>query len=276
AKAREPSTPERTRAKLEATLRPLAEEGVLVAMSAGVDSCTLAYVAHRLLGEAARAVTLLAESTSQEEVDLARAFAQAHDLPHQVVEHSELADPDYVQNDGLRCYHCRKNMGTQLHETREALGLGHVVMGVVPDDYGEHRPGLQAAKEAGIRFPYVEAGITKQEVRELARSLGLEVANRPANACLSSRIAYGLEVTRERLDQVEAAERIVRELAGVGQVRVRHHDELARIEVWPQEREKVLAKAARIEEELCSLGFTYVTLDLLGYRSGSMNRLLDA
>ncbi len=267
-------TPADARSRL-ASLLTERRDGLLVAMSGGVDSCTLAYLAQEVLGDEMLAVTLDAESTARVEIDVARRFAETHGLQHRIVDHAELADPDYVKNDPLRCYHCRKTMGTQLQGVAEAEGLGTIAMGVVTDDYGEHRPGLRAAKEAGIWFPYVEAGISKRVVRDLADGLGLEVADRPSNACLSSRIAYGLEVTEERLRQVEDAEQAIRDLVGVRQVRVRHHGKVARIEVAPEVREEVLAEAESVTRALKDTGFSFVSLDLLGYRTGSMNAVLS-
>lgn len=267
-------TASQARSRLEALLAER-QDGLIVAMSGGVDSCTLAYLAQATLGDKALAVTLDAESTARVEIDTARRFAETHGLRHRLVDHSELSDPDYVKNDPLRCYHCRKTMGTELNALAEAEGFGTIAMGVVTDDYGEHRPGLRAAKEAGIWFPYVEAGISKATVRDLAAELGLEVADRPSNACLSSRIAYGLEVTEERLRQVEAAEQAVRDLTGADQVRVRHHGKIARIEVAPDRREDVLAKAEAITAALKEVGFSFVSMDLIGYRTGSMNAVLQ-
>lgn len=269
-----PARPETLHARLTRELERFRETGLLVAMSAGVDSCTLAALAHEVLGERMLAVTLKAESTAREEVEDAERFARTHGVPHRTVVHSELADPAYVANDGERCYHCRKNMGVELLALAAAEGLGAIAMGVVLDDFDEHRPGLRAAREAGILFPLVEADVTKADVRALAERLGLEVAERPSNACLSSRIAFGLEVTDARLRQVEEAERAVRRLAGVSQVRVRHHDAIARVEVAPAEREAVLAQAEAVNEALKALGFTFVALDLEGYRSGAMNEVL--
>lgn len=268
-----PVTPVDVRSRLEPLLADR-RDGLLVAMSGGVDSCTLAYLAQEVLGDRALAVTLDAESTARVEIDVARRFAETHGLQHRIVDHSELADPDYVKNDPLRCYHCRKTMGTQLQAVAQDHGIATIAMGVVTDDYGEHRPGLRAAKEAGIWFPYVEAGISKQDVRDLADRLGLEVADRPSNACLSSRIAYGLEVTEERLRQVEDAEQAIRDLVDVRQVRVRHHGKIARIEVAPEARRAVLAQAEDVTRALKQVGFSFVSLDLLGYRTGSMNAVL--
>lgn len=261
--------------RLRARLATTRDDGLLVAMSGGVDSCTLAWLAHDVLGDAMLAVTLDAESSAAEEVDAAVGFATAHDLPHRVVEHSELADTDYVENTPLRCYHCRDGMTDTLFELADKLDLGHVAMGYLPDDAIDHTPGRVAARESGAWFPYVEADVDKQAVRDLADALGLDVADRPSNACLSSRIRYGLEVTEERLRQIEAAERVVRQLAEVDQVRVRHHDDVARIEVRPKAREALIGAADEITRQLKALGFTWVAMDLVGYRTGAMNEALS-
>lgn len=266
-----PSTAlERLRAELAS-----AEGGVLVAMSGGVDSCTLAAVAHDVLGDRMQAVTLDAESSASHETEAACSFAQAHAIPHRVVEHSELDDPDYVRNDPLRCYVCREGMTSRLEEIVEDEGLDCYAMGYLPDDRLDHTPGRVAARQAGAWFPYVEAGVSKDEVRAIADELGLEVADRPSNACLSSRIQYGQEVTREKLEQIETAEAIVRERAGVDQVRVRHHGEVARIEVPPDEREALLEVAGPVSAAIEALGFTWVSMDLRGYRTGSMNESIE-
>lgn len=241
-------------------------------MSGGVDSCTLAAVAHEILGDQMLAITLSAESSSSQEIEDATRFARTHGIPHEVRTHSELEDPDYVRNDLLRCYHCRKGMAGALQAAAGEHGLETIAMGVVPDDQGEHRPGIRAAREAGIWFPLVEAEVAKAEVREIASTMGLEVHDKPSNACLSSRIAYGLEVTEPRLRRIEAAEALIRETCEIRQVRVRYHEgDVARIEVAPAARGSVLAHADEITAELKELGFTFVALDLLGYRSGAMN-----
>lgn len=252
------------------------EGGVLVAMSGGVDSCTLARVADRTI-EDVLAVTVDAESSSDQELEAALAFADAHDLAHRVVEHSELTDPEYVKNAPDRCYHCRDGMTDTLAEVAEEEGLEHVALGYLPDDAMDHTPGRTAAEQSGAWFPFVEADIGKEDVRQIADELGLEVADRPSNACLSSRIPYGRKVTGEKLERVEAAERAVREETGVDQVRVRHHGDVARIEVAPEARQALLENAEPVHERLEELGFTWVSMDLLGYRTGALNEgLADA
>lgn len=263
------------RTRLAERFRERADEGVLVAMSGGVDSCTLAAIAHEAIGDAMLAVTLDAESSAERELEDAVSFARERGLPHEVVEHSELADPDYRANTPSRCYHCREGMMDRLTDVAERDGLGHVAMGYVPDDRLDHTPGRRAAKEAGAWFPYVDADVAKDEVRAVAEAMQLPVADRPSNACLSSRVPYGSEVTADKLAEIEAAERAVREIADVDQVRVRHHDDVARVEVPPAERETLLGRAEEITEELEDVGFTFVALDLLGYRTGAMNEALD-
>lgn len=264
-----------TRRRLTHRLQQRASGGVLVAMSGGVDSCTLAAIAHQALGERMLAVTLDAESNAARELEDALAFAEEQGIPHRVVEHSELADPAYRENTPARCYHCREGMMERLQVVADEESLEHVAMGYVPDDRLDHTPGRRAAREAGAWFPYVEADVDKDRVRAIADAMELPVADRPSNACLSSRVPYGSEVTAEKLSAVEQAEATVRDIAGVEQARVRHHDEVARIEVPPEQRERVLDHAEQITAELKEIGFTFVAVDLLGYRTGAMNEALD-
>lgn len=261
--------------KTAALERALADAApVLVAMSAGVDSCTLAAEAQRVLGDRARAVTVHAESTPARETRDAVAFAEQHGIEHQVVEHSELADPAYVRNDRMRCFHCRKNMTHVLEGVAARAGGATVVMGYTVSDTRDWRPGRLAAGQAGVRFPYIEADMDKDDVRALADRRGLEVADRPANACLSSRIPYGEPVTEEKLRQIETAEDALHRL-GFDAVRVRHHGTVARIEVPPEDVPRLVGMRQRVDAAVRNAGFTFVSVDLAGYRSGSMNQLLD-
>lgn len=248
--------------------------GVLVAMSGGVDSCTLAWIADRA-DTRALAVTVDAESSADREVEAARAFAREHGLAHRVVEHRELDDPDYVANKPDRCYHCRDGLTDRLEALAEEEDLENLAMGYVPDDRHGHTPGRVAARQSGAWFPFVEVGVGKDQVRRLAERIGLDVAERPSNACLSSRIPYGEPVTEAKLEQIEAAEAAVRGIVGVEQVRVRHHGSVARVEVAPDERKALLDHADAVHEALREVGFTWVAMDLIGYRTGALNEALD-
>lgn len=247
-------------------------ERVLVAMSGGVDSCTLAWLLADELGRGnVLAVTMDAESNAREELEAALGFASEHGVPHRVVEHSELDDPEYVANQPDRCYHCRDGLTDALEGIATEEGFDRVAMGYLEASEEGHAPGRVAAEQSGAWFPWAEASVDKQGVRRIAESLGLDVAERASNACLSSRIPYGSEVTGEKLRQVEEAERVVRKITGVDQVRVRHHGDVARIEVPPRERGRVLKEEGTVTRALKEIGFTWVSLDLAGYRRGSMN-----
>lgn len=260
--------------KLAAARGDLAgEEGVLVAFSGGVDSSAVAAIAHDALGEDAVACTAKSETLPEAELEDARRVAREIGIRHEVVEFSELDDPEFVKNDGDRCYHCRSMRLGRMFEKAEELGIPVVCDGTNADDPGEgHRPGLQAVAELDARSPLLEHGMTKAEVREIADSYGLSVADKPSMACLSSRIPTGIEVTEERLTRVDKAEALLRGW-GFSQFRVRDHDGLARIEIAPEELEEALdiefIRATRTHME--DLGFEHVTLDLHGYRTGSVS-----
>jgi uncharacterized protein len=261
-------------AKADAVRDSLADcDGVLIAFSGGVDSSVVAALAHDALGDDAVACTAKSETLPDAELDDARRVANEIGIRHEVVEFSELDDPNFVQNDGDRCYHCRTMRLGRMYDAADEFGIGTVCDGTNASDPGEgHRPGLRAVEELEVRSPLLEAGIEKDEVREIAEAAGLSVADKPAMACLSSRIPTGLEVTDERLTRIEKAERVLREW-GFSQFRVRDHDGLARIEIAPDEFEGALnhdfVVAAR--EHLSDLGFEHVTLDLHGYRTGSVS-----
>ncbi|WP_435183859.1 ATP-dependent sacrificial sulfur transferase LarE [Halobellus sp. EA9] len=262
------------REKAEAVRESLsARDGVLVAFSGGVDSAVVAALADDALGDDAVACTAKSETLPDAELDDAKRVASEIGIRHEVVEFSELDDPDFVRNDGERCYHCRTMRLGRMYEAAAELGIETVCDGTNASDPGEgHRPGLRAVEELEVRSPLLEAGIEKEEVRAIADDLGLSVADKPAMACLSSRIPTGLEVTNERLTRIEKAERVLREW-GFSQFRVRDHDGLARIEIDPDELDAALnhdfVVAAR--EHLSDLGFEHVTLDLHGYRTGSVS-----
>jgi uncharacterized protein len=250
-----------------------ARDGVLVAFSGGVDSSVVAAVAHDVLGDDAVACTARSETLPEAELDDARRVADEIGIRHETVSFSELDDPDFVANDGDRCYHCRTMRLGRMFDAARDLGIGTVCDGTNADDAdGGHRPGMQAVDELDVHSPLLEHGLTKQEVREAADRYDLSVADKPSMACLSSRIPTGVEVTEERLTRIERAEALLRSW-GFDQFRVRDHDDLARIEVGADELERALDPefAAAAREHCADLGFDHVTLDLAGYRTGSVS-----
>jgi uncharacterized protein len=246
---------------------------VLVAYSGGLDSAFVLKVATDVLGDRAVGLTAVSPSLPERERVDAERIAKALGAHHIVVDTNELADPNYAANPQNRCFFCKSELYRTTTREQTARGLAAVVNGTNTDDLGDYRPGLEAARKAGVRSPLVEAGLSKAEVRELARTLGMDVWDKPASACLSSRIPYGTPVTRERLAQIGALEDALKDL-GLRQVRVRHHGELARIEVARAELERAFAARDAIVGAGKRVGYTFVTLDLAGYRTGSLNELL--
>jgi uncharacterized protein len=245
---------------------------VLVAFSGGVDSTLLLRLAREELGD--RAVALLASSPTYPASEITQAKKLADEMGTRWVEvfSQELKIPEFVHNTSRRCYHCKQELFALCRKKAEVLGLQYVVDGSNLDDNGDYRPGMDAARALGIRSPLEEAGLTKKEVRELSRSLGLPTWDKPSMACLASRFPYGTEITPQRLEQVQRAEEFIRSL-GFGQLRVRYHGEVARVEVDPLELSRFLDEEIRgkVVRFLKEVGFTYVTLDLQGYRTGAMN-----
>jgi uncharacterized protein len=262
-------------AVLQTTLRDLG--GLLVAYSGGTDSAYLAYAAYQVLGD--KMLAVIADSASLPRAELAAAldFAAQHNIPIQILHTEELENPDYQRNDSKRCFHCKDELFTRMESERQARGFRHIAYGMNLDDRGEFRPGQQAAAQHHAVAPLVTAQLTKTEIRQLAHQAGLKVWDKPASACLSSRIEYGRPVTRENLSQVEQAEEALHAL-GFQQVRVRHHGDLARIEIARDELPRALSLETldRITTAVRAIGFLYVTLDMQGYRSGSMNDILPA
>lgn len=243
---------------------------LLVGMSGGVDSVLLAKVAHDVLGNRMLAVTADSASLPRRELHEAIEVARQAGIPHEVIATHELDDPRYTANPDNRCYFCRNELFTRLHELATARGIRWIAYGENVSDASDHRPGAMAAAEHGVRAPLKDAGLDKDDVRQLAAHLNLPVWDKPAFACLASRLPHGTPVSPERLRQVEAAEEV---LAGVGivQYRVRHHGEIARIEVAEADMDAVVAAGPRIVSELRRIGFQHVTLDLAGYQRGSLN-----
>lgn len=248
---------------------------VAVAYSGGVDSTYLLKIAHDNLGEHAIALTAVSASLPAHELADAQLIARQIGTKHVLIDSHETEDPRYLANSPNRCYFCKHEVYNELVDYAQRDGYAWVVDGSNVDDVGDHRPGRQAAYEHGVRSPLLEAKLTKAEIRLLARQEGLPNWDKPAAACLSSRIPYGTIITLETLTQVELAEQALRNL-GLHQIRVRHHDTIARIEVEPSELDTILAHREVIISELQSLGYTYITLDLAGFRSGSLNTVLKS
>jgi uncharacterized protein len=262
-------------ALLETTLHNLGS--VLVAYSGGTDSAYLAYAAHQTLGENMRAMIADSPSLPRAELAAALAFAAEHKIPIQVLQTDELDSPEYQRNDAHRCFHCKDELFSQMERVRVWTNFAYIAYGMNLDDRGEFRPGQQAAANHHAVAPLVTAQLTKVEIRQLAREANLSLADKPASACLASRIEYGRPVTRENLSQVERAEAALHAL-GFPQVRVRHHGDLARVEIAREDLSRALSLPVleRITAAIKPLGFLYVTLDIEGYRSGSMNDALLA
>jgi uncharacterized protein len=275
------SDPE-ARAALEGKRRALdmqlrAAGRLMVAYSGGADSAFLAYCAREALGDDMLAVIADSPSLSRAHLRDAVGFAEAQGIPLRVIDTHELENSDYVKNDSTRCFHCKDELFKVMTEFGAPLGFAAVAYGMNLDDIGEFRPGQRAAVEHRVLAPLAEAGLTKEDIRALAREAGLRIWDKPASACLSSRIAYGLPVTRETLDSIEKGEEVLLAM-GFRQFRVRHHGELVRIEISRDELPRMLSLSLfeQASNGLKKLGYKYVTLDLEGYRSGSMNALLPA
>jgi uncharacterized protein len=248
---------------------------LIVAYSGGVDSAFLAWTAQQVLGSQMLAVVADSPSLARTHLQEALAFARDHKIPVAVVETNELENPAYLRNDAMRCFHCKDELFTVLERFRNERGFDAIAYGINVDDQGDFRPGQQAAREHSILAPLLEAGLTKAEIRELARQSDLQVWDKPASPCLSSRMEYGRAVTPEALSVIERGEDALRTM-GFRQFRVRHHGEIVRIEIAREELPRALTAemAATFTAQFKALGFKFVTLDLEGFRSGSMNQLL--
>ena len=271
--AAEPTLDEKYRT-LQNNLRSLGS--VVIGFSGGADSALLAKVAYDVLGENALAVIALSESYARREKDDALALAAAMGIPVLTVEAKELLDENYASNPTNRCYYCKTELFTHLSRVAQERGIRWIAYGANHDDLGDYRPGQIAASEFGVLAPLLEAGLTKAEIRHLSKSLGLATWDKPALACLSSRFPYGTRITAELLARLDDAEDFLRHDLGFKQVRVRHHDTIARLEVDPAEMDRLMAPDLRrqISDKLKALGYTYVAVELGGYKSGSLNATL--
>lgn len=248
-------------------------KSVAIAFSGGVDSTFLLKTAHDVLGDKAVAVTAHSASFPKRELDEAKAFCVREGIRHIIVESEELNIEGFSENPKNRCYICKTELFVKIRKAVEPLGIENIAEGSNIDDNGDYRPGLIAVMEQNIKSPLRYAGLNKNEIRELSKKLGLNTWNKQSFACLSSRFVYGESITKDKLDMVDKAEQLLLDM-GFTQVRVRIHGTMARIEVNKEEFPKILEQSQRIHEYLKKLGFTYVSLDLEGYRTGSMNEVL--
>jgi uncharacterized protein len=257
-----------------------AQRHAIIAYSGGVDSALLAYAAHHALQDDMVAVLADSPSLARREYRHAIDFAQAHGIPLQIIRTGEMENPDYQLNQADRCYHCKKALFEKIESLRRQLQESSnlaswpISYGVNVDDLGDYRPGIQAAREASIQAPYVDLGFTKQTIRQVCAHYNLEIAEKPAMPCMASRIAYGETVTEEKLSQVEKAEDFLYDL-GMRILRVRHHGDTARIEVPQEEFQTLIKNRTEISRKFHELGFVYVSLDLDGFQSGSLNAVLE-
>ncbi len=259
--------------KLRRFIHEKGKDGVIIALSGGVDSSTLAAICHDVLGERAVAATAKSPTYPPEEIDEAKRIAKEIGIKHYIVETDELSNENFVRNPENRCYYCKKELLDCLQDLAQRLGFKAIFEGTNFSDLSGHRPGFKAIKERENVFsPWAENEFTKEEIRILARRFGLSVHNKPAQACLASRIPFGEQITEERLNRIGRAEQLIKKISGVRQLRVRDHNGLARIEVGRNERSLLLNIEAmdKIASELKRLGFKFVTMDLEGYRTGSM------
>lgn len=265
---------EQTQRKLE-KLKSIIKgtEGAVVAFSGGVDSTLLLKVAHEVLGDKVIAVTANSETYPKRELEEAKHFAQANGIKHIVIETLELEIAGFADNPPDRCFYCKHELFSKLTDIAKNNGLEYVFDGSNYDDRNDHRPGMRAAKQLGVVSPLKQAELTKDEIREISKELGLSTWNKPSFACLSSRFPYGTRITPEKLVVIGEAEDFIRDL-GFQELRVRHHDTIARIEVAKADLPRIIEYADQISEKLKSLGFLYVTLELSGYKTGSMNYTL--
>ena len=249
-------------------------ETAIIAFSGGIDSSLVAFVAGEVLGQKAEAITSASASLKRSDLALSKQLATDWGIQHRVIVTDELSKPEYRANPTNRCFHCKTSLYTYLDEIATDESIEVVLNGTNVDDLGDHRPGLMAAENFAVRSPLAECGFTKADIRSLARELGLENAEKPQAACLSSRFPYGTEITMELLDQVERAEAVL-EAEGFTQFRVRHHGDVARLEIPPAEFARAPERHEQISSAILQAGYHYVALDLGGFQSGSLNKTLN-
>lgn len=257
--------------KLNKILREM--DSAVIAYSGGVDSTFLLKVAHAVLGDKVLAITAVSYTYPKQELIKAKNFAQKLGVKHIVVKSEEMKNKHFSKNTPNRCYYCKKELFTKIKKIASAQNIEYVLDGSNVDDTEDYRPGSKARKELGVRSPLRRAGLTKKEIRRLSHEMNLETWNKPALACLASRFPYGTRITKKRLKQVELAETFLSKL-NLNQIRVRHHDEIARIEVIKDDFNKILENKKKIVNYFKKLGFTYVSIDIEGYRTGSLNEVL--
>ncbi len=253
------------------------KNGVIVALSGGVDSALVAYAAYQNLGSSAIAVTADYKTLSQEELETAKQICKEIGISQILLDYNELENQEFVKNDSSRCFHCRQELGTHLVNLAKNHNIELIVDGTNLDDLGDYRPGIEALKQNGIRSPLVENNLTKNEIREIAKSIGLSVFDKPSNSCLASRIPWGQKITTERLQRIEYGETIVKQTTKLKQVRVRDLNGIAKIEV-EKEKISVLSDDAILEEitkKLKLIGFSDVIIDTEGYQPGKINVITD-
>lgn len=261
--------------KIQFILAGIAGKGsVLIAFSGGVDSSVLAALAYRALGKKAIAVTADSQTLAPGELDRAKTVAREIGISHRTIYYDELGEPGFAENPVDRCYHCKKGLIRELKKIASEHNIKTIIEGTNISDLKNHRPGHRAVVEEGIYNPFVEFKVTKEEIREIARKLGLSVSDKPSMACLSSRFPYGQTITANALRRAGAAEKYLHE-HGFNVVRVRDHAGIARIEITPDEMIRLMEMRDEVSVEFKRLGFSYVTLDLMGFRSGSMDEVLN-
>ena len=247
-------------------------DSAVIALSGGVDSAVVALAAKRALGENVIAITADYKTLAEEELATARKVAGEIGIRHVIIEYDELENPEFVKNDGTRCYHCRTELGQHLAAEAQKAGIKLMVDGTNVDDLSDYRPGIRALRENGVKSPMVELGMTKAEIRAIAKEHGLSVYDKPSNACLASRIPAGMEVTYEKLRRIESGELAVKSIFGVRQVRVRDHGDVARVEVGGDELAMMFdaGKLSLLDSKLKEFGWKFVAIDAAGYRPGKL------